>query len=429
MAINHSRENNWRTILTLIISILGIAFFVFQSAILAVFWLVSFWEGEPGLSQTISLGMLLWSSILAGLLLVPILFLSVARLRGRPAPNWLDLKQFKIKRVVLLVLICWPVLVLIGWLIAGRPIVAAFLLGPINVIVAGIPVLWIYYFSQRKLSGGPVLQKWQLFGFSLTVMPLMVIVMEIIAVLVLGGMALGWLGYRMAVDPMIERELIYIGNQLMIRGDDPQAILQFLEPYLLQPAVIVWGLAMVAGVIPLIEEILKPAALWFFAGREISEQEGFVGGLICGAGFALLENVLFFTTALTQEDWVFMAVSRASTGVLHMLASGLVGWGLVRAWKNRQWLSLVGMTLGAFLLHGIWNALAVVPGFGPLLFDGWEESAWQTLLLYAPLLSLLVLSIVGLYLINRYLRPKAGQSRDGLSSFDTRGSSSLADGS
>jgi hypothetical protein len=396
--------NNWRTVLTLGISALGILYFLIQTLSLAVFWLISLVNNQGELAQTISIGLLVWSSILSAVCLMPAFLLSFYQLRGQVIPRWLDTRQPAIRKSVIWLILAWPVVVFIGWLIAGQPSLAIFLLGPINVLVAGLPVLWIYNAAQSKLAGGSQLRKWRIFAFSLTLMPVLVILFELLALLILGGFGGLWLAYRFSVEPQLEGKLMEILNQLMSMGDDLEAILMYLEPYILQPSVIFWALAIFGGIMPIIEEIVKPLALWSLAGQKISPQEGFVGGLLCGAGFALIENVLYFTSALMAEDWLFMAIGRAGTGVLHMLASGLVGWGLASAWRDGKWVFLGLMTLGAFILHGLWNALSLVFGVMPLYIIGNEPSLGQSLLFYMPIIGLLLLSVLGIILINRYFR-------------------------
>jgi RsiW-degrading membrane proteinase PrsW (M82 family) len=157
-----------------------------------------------------------------------------------------------------------------------------------------------------------------------------------------------------------------------------------------------------AGVVPVIEEIIKPLALWSLAGRKISPQEGFVGGLLCGAGFALIENVLYFSATITAMDWLFVALGRAGTGVLHMLASGLVGWGLAKAWRDGKWVFLIGTSISAIVLHGLWNAVSLATGVATLVSLDSEAATWQDLLYSAPTFILLLISVVGLAWINRY---------------------------
>ena len=412
MSATKAPEKNWLTIATLALSVLGIVYFLFQVMVLSAVWLISLFDAQNNLPQSISVNLFLWSSFLSGVLLVPLFLLSYARLRNLPVPLWLDARRPINKRIITGLVIAWPVLILLGWWIAGQPTAAAFLLGPLNVLVAGVPVMWVFTAAQKELNGGSKLRKWRLFGFSLIIMPLMVIVLELIAVVFLGGAGLGWFMFQVSRDPALERDLIKFGNQLMILGDDMDAMLTYLMPIIQQPGVLVWLLAAIAGIMPLIEEVIKPAALWSLAGRKISDQEGFVGGMICGAGFALMENILFFTTVLTAEDWLFMAVGRAGTGVLHMLASGLAGWGLARAWRGGKLLFLSLMTFLAFILHAVWNGLALISGFAPILVYGTEEIPWQSGLFYLPLMILLLLSILALYLINRYFRRHPENERE-----------------
>jgi len=51
---------------------------------------------------------------------------------------------------------------------------------------------------------------------------------------------------------------------------------------------------------------------------------------------------------------------RFGTTLMHMLASGLVGWGLASAWTQRKYLRLIGAYLSAVILHGVWNGLAIL---------------------------------------------------------------------
>jgi len=165
---------------------------------------------------------------------------------------------------------------------------------------------------------------------------------------------------------------------------------------------------------PMIEEILKPIALWALAGRKITPREGFVGGLLCGAGFALMENVLYFSMVISAEDWLFTAIGRAGTGVLHMLASGLVGWGLAKVWQEGKWIVLAWTTLAAIIFHGLWNALALVAGVAPLYVYGAEPTFGQTILFYAPLILLLILASIALYLLNHHFqRQQASEAVSG----------------
>jgi hypothetical protein len=399
-------HKTWKTTLSLVLSGLGILYFLGQTIVLALVWLSLIITPVSGFSQGSMLGLLVWSSILSAFILLPIFLISLYQQLGKPIPHWLDTDRPLIHKITWWSLLIWPLLVLLGWLVSGSEMLSALLLGLINVLIAGIPVLWIYHAAQRKLQGGSQIRKWRIFGFSLTVMPTMILIVELIAILALVVVGSLVFAIQFSTNPGLEQQLMQFFESIMSQAANPDALLTQVEPYLLQPAVIFVILAIFAGIMPLIEEILKPLALWTLAGSEISPQEGFVGGLLCGAGFALMENILYFSTMVTTEDWLLLAVGRAGTGVLHMLASGLAGWGLSRAWRDRKWGILVLTTLASFILHGLWNALALLSGIAPILLgiDIENVNFWQTVLYNLPVLILLVLSGLGLGLINQHFR-------------------------
>ncbi len=398
---------NWPIILTLVTSALGILFFIVQAFSLGVLWFISLLNPAVSLGESTSFGLLLWTSILGGILLVPLLLISIYQLRGSAPPVWLDASHPVVTKVTRWVILAWPLVVLLGWFVSGRERLAMIFLGPINVLVAGLPILWVLQMAQSGLSGGPQIRKWRVFGFSIALLPIIVIIVELIALVAVGGLGLLWVGLQVNFDPQIQAEISNLAMQIEQLGQDVDAIIAFLEPLLMQPTVLYGLLALFGGIIPIIEEVFKPVALWTLAGRKITPQEGFVGGLLCGAGFALMENVFFFTTVLMAEEWLFMAIGRAGTGVLHMLASGLIGWGLAKAWQEGKWAFLGMTTLGAFGLHGLWNVLAVVSGLAPLLILDSEPSLGQSLLFHSPVVLLLLVSVLWLVIINRHLRTPA----------------------
>ena len=403
MTTPHPPEKRWQTILALILSALGIIYFLVQVWGGGMLWLVNLIDPQTGVAENIPNGLLVWASLLSALLLVPVFWLSFNRLAGKPAPALLDGQRPHVRVILRVSLLVWPLVLALGWLVAGRPGLAVWLLGPINILAAGIPVVWIYALAQRRLEAGPIERKWRIFGFSLTVSPVVIVLAEVLALAVLGIAALVLVLVLASLNPSFSQELETLVQQISA-SQDVEVILQLLEPYLMRPVVIFGALAVLSGIIPLIEEILKPLALWGLAGRDLTDQEGFVAGLLSGAGFALLENLLYFTNILTAEGWLFMVIGRAGTGVLHMFSSGLVGWALARAWRSGKWPFLGGMTLLAVAFHGLWNAFALLGGLGPSLVYGTNPTLGQQLLFYLPLILLFLIEVSALVLINRHFR-------------------------
>ncbi len=199
----------------------------------------------------------------------------------------------------------------------------------------------------------------------------MPIILVIESLLVL-GIITGILIYFVAFSPQVLEQLSTTLNRLVSSSMDREAVLRVLRPYLSQPAFIYFLIAIAAGVIPLLEELLKPLALWFFSTRPLSPRDGFIGGMICGAAFALLESLGAMADP-AAESWSVIAFGRIGTGILHITASGLVGWGMGKAWSEGKYLSLAGAYTAAVSFHALWNISALMTGlrelaqFSPLL--------------------------------------------------------------
>jgi len=377
------QRKDWRSLIALSISALGMLYFLVQAISLSGLLLISVIGSQINTSEHVIFGLLIWYSLLSGVLLAPIFLLGLCDYREKPIPAWLETDRPGFQKRLMWSILVLPGIIVVGWLVAGQPNLSVFVLGLINILVAGIPVLWFYTIGQR--------------GF-----------VEILALLILAGFGGLWIAYRTTINPHLKAELMFLVNQILLHEGDLESIYKLIEPYFLQPSVFFWGFAIFSGIIPLIEEIMKPIALWSLAGRKISPQEGFVGGLLCGAGFAIMENLLYFQIVVTSEEWLFVSLGRIGTAVLHMLASGLIGWGLARTWCEGKWLLLIATTLGSFFLHGIWNAFALFSGVFHLFTGNLETTPWQTLLFNLPLILLFLAAGMSIFLINQYFRKGTG---------------------
>jgi RsiW-degrading membrane proteinase PrsW (M82 family) len=141
-------------------------------------------------------------------------------------------------------------------------------------------------------------------------------------------------------------------------------ILTVIAPYLMNPVVIILMLLVVSVFIPLVEEAAKPIGIWLLRKRPPTPREGFVLGVISGAGFALLESLLAATSS--DGSWGVAFLARVGGGVMHILNTGLMGWAIASFWKQHR-LGRLARTYGlVVLLHGSWNALTVLTVVGGL---------------------------------------------------------------
>jgi len=206
---------------------------------------------------------------------------------------------------------------------------------------------------------------------------------------------------------------------------------QLVARVLGQDAAARWGPAITA---PLIEEILTAAGVVLICliGRDEVDDvmDGFVYGALCGLGFAVVEDVLYFMAAFggrpagVLEGFYVRVVSSGLYG--HVLYTGLTGMGIGYVVSRREEVPLGrrllvagGLFLAAVVGHAIWNApifdLAPAPPY----------SAADRLLLPIDLaikgLPLLVFVVLGVTLardrerrwLDRALGPEIG--REGIS--------------
>jgi RsiW-degrading membrane proteinase PrsW (M82 family) len=196
---------------------------------------------------------------------------------------------------------------------------------------------------------------------------------------------------------------------------DVQALLTALAPYLTNPLVFLLILAFAAVMTPLIEEALKPTAVWLVGKRLRSPAEGFALGALCGAGFALLEGMMAASGATGMIG--FGLAARAASSLMHITASGLMGWGIASARLEKRYGRLALTYLLSVTLHGLWNGSALLAVYGALRFT--LQSATPDMLgvlfiLFGiGLLGLMLVSIlVFLPIINHRLRPAPAVRND-----------------
>ena len=188
---------------------------------------------------------------------------------------------------------------------------------------------------------------------------------------------------------------------LQMNADQLQA---FWGVYLQSPIAVCIMLLFFSIATPIIEEIFKPLAILVFR-RTLTAREGFIYGLVCGAAFAFFETLLSALQA-SPSDWLLVVITRAGTGMLHMFTAGFVGMGLAEALHKRNFMIWFRNYLIAVIIHGVWNAGAILSGIAGLSQPA--SSVWKIIQIAAPITLGLVSAGVftGLFLIRRGLLPQ-----------------------
>lgn len=146
----------------------------------------------------------------------------------------------------------------------------------------------------------------------------------------------------------------------------------FVERMLISPAILVF-LLVIALQAPIPEELAKALSLPFYGRSHIqNERQVFLMGLAAGAGFAILENMLYQGIYAQWSGWTWGGITllRGFGSVLHPLCTGIVALGWYRS-GNGRWLPLLKAYATAVILHTLWNG-----GFDPLVYlTGLDSSA------------------------------------------------------
>lgn len=175
--------------------------------------------------------------------------------------------------------------------------------------------------------------------------------------------------------------------------NDPESLVSGFEPLISLPNLMGWLFFVVAGIMPLIEELFKTLGVWLFKVRNPDPAESFRIGLLSGGGFALFEGLLSFNSlqlnSLGFAEWAGLILGRFGGSLLHILAGGIMGLAIGKFWQNRKLSSLLQAYLAAWLLHAAWNALALFGGVNPLLNDSQMQAVWPYFALVLLVLGML----------------------------------------
>lgn len=307
-------------------------------------------------SETLSMLIMAASFMGIGLLLAPSVYYGFMRLTGKPA---VDSKKWLRRLRPGSWLLIFPIVLLIGGAASQNTPLSWLILPALHVPAIGIPIGWMVYLVGRGLPWGPSQRIWGVFGSGLVLGPLIISILEIIAVAGLGIIAVVYV----ASQPELADELMGFAQSIQGGELSPEEVIERFGPYLMRPEVIFGMLALSAGIVPLIEEALKPIGVWLLVGRPLSPAAGLVAGALSGAGFALTESLLLSSGG---ASWPLLVLVRTGTGAIHILTSALTGWALASAWKRRRFGTLAAAYLAAVAIHSLWNGLTVTTVFSGL---------------------------------------------------------------
>lgn len=334
----------------------------------------------------------------SGLLLLPSMAYSLARLLGHPSRQPIPvLHRLRPGWLILLV----PILLFLGQIVTRVPTLAYFSLPFFHFTAISLPVWWLVSTAVRRLPIGAPQRVWGVFSSGLVLAPGIALVLEGIAALVL----LLVVSFALASQPGVVEEIMDFANWFSRANPSPPELLDRLSPIMLNPAVIAGVLALIALIVPMIEELVKPVGVWLLLGRNLSAVEGFAAGALSGAGYALFENLALVADSTA---WAAAAAVRVATGAVHIFTSGLMGWALAKSWRKKRFFLLGLAYLAAILVHGLWNGLTVLTSLSTIASSQGKSplGAWMNSMQLTGPVSLGILALgalLALFSINRTL--------------------------
>jgi hypothetical protein len=328
------------------------------------------------------------STFFIAALLLPMIILTVRHLKGQA-----------IRSAAILPVKVWQIIVILaGWIIS---IIAASLLSgwqdfgwaiaiPFFLLGMTLPIIGLLWIAVGGIETGSWRRLWGTLGLSMTLSTLLALVMELITVVIAVGLVI----FVAVLDPSLRLAFEQLVNQVQ-DTTNIEALLPLLTPYLDNPVLLISVLLFASVFAPLIEELMKPLAVWLVGKRLRSPAEGFALGAICGAGFTLWEGLLAASGAPTMLG--FTMAGRATSSLMHITVSGLMGWGIASAILQKRYGRLAGIYALAVAIHGLWNGAVLLTVYGSLKLT---LQGVQQLDMVAGALTAIGLGILGLMLIS-----------------------------
>ena len=377
------------SVLTLVVLALAILFILSISVILGIGSIISLFSGEATpASEMIASGAFAFQSVV----LLACGWFVLEKARGREKADLPFQFPFALWQILPIFGIFFFGIILGGIItLTEIPWLGWFTLPILSVLVIALPIWMFFGLGSSGIEAGPRWRFFATFGLSMTIAPLVMVILESV---VLIGIVVIAAVYLAISQPTLFDELVRL-MQVLANETNPDLILSQLSPYLANPFLIGTVIGYIALLVPLIEELLKPLAVWLFAWKIESPAQGFVLGMLSGAAFGLFESLN--ASADGTVGWSVIVIARAGTSLLHMTASGLMGWGILSAVKEKKYGRFAAAYLTSVLVHGIWNAAAAGAGISAI---GESIGRPEWLFNYAPaLLCGLIVMAVGMFAV------------------------------
>ncbi|NSW53029.1 MAG: PrsW family intramembrane metalloprotease [Anaerolineae bacterium] len=361
--MNRETGNNKPTfslITRLLVFSIGVGFTLLEVFLLLLLVAGSLFSGFAGQNLATDLYPLINATVmivLVGCLLLPGLVFSL--LEAFRVPHKFPFKRFANRMIFPnLLLVVWMILMGATFLLLRTVPGVQWLLPLLQIPVILIPIFWLYRLATRTMDDSEPIRNWNLLGLNLGLQPILVILLELAALGIVMAAGVAWL----ATQPDLLESLTHQMEQLAQTNFNMETADRILSPYLEKPLVMYTILFFIAGLVPLLEELIKPILVMRWMKKPLSESQGFLIGLLGGSAFALWENFSALGN-ITADSWFFVVIARYGTSILHMSTAALLGWALMKSFHDHRYIRAAGAYLVVVALHGAWNFFTMLQAF------------------------------------------------------------------
>jgi RsiW-degrading membrane proteinase PrsW (M82 family) len=252
----------------------------------------------------------------------------------------------------------WAGCLLGGYFLIDQGLVAS-LITPLFAILAILLPVGTYLLIIGG-GNGPLdrSRSWGALSSGLTLAPLLGIALEFGLLLV----AFAFIMIFLMQDSSLLRDLELTAARLSSGQQNPEILKNMLVSFIGRPSNRYLIFSIIAGLVPIIEEVVKQLPLWLLAGRKLTPRAGLMIGALGGAGFAITESLLSVSTLGGSEQWFYQIIGRAGAGLMHLVTGAIGGWGLASAIGGRRYIRAALAYLTSVIIHGVWNAMAIWDG-------------------------------------------------------------------
>jgi hypothetical protein len=260
-----------------------------------------------------------------------------------------------------------------------------------------IPVFWLLRIGSRGQTEQNPKRKSGILTFSIGISIPFIVLVEVLVFIILMIV----LSSGLFRKPEFMELFNAIRNNPELLQNDPASLFSDFGDMFDLKNLMGWLLLVVAGIIPLVEELFKTLGVWLLKVRNPDPAASFRAGLLCGGGFALFEGLLSVSSlgvnTIEFTEWAGLILGRFGGSLLHILTGGIIGLAIGKFWQNRKFSLLFLSYLSAWFLHAAWNTLAIFGGVNPLINESQMQAVW-------PYVGLVILFVGMLFIYLRLIR-------------------------